>query len=97
MDIEQDIAIPDDIIGKEMNIMDGNIIAYITGNDQAVGYSSRNFQFMMLKDDIPEAADPDKAKEPGIFDLVGIKFAGHKDLIPIVGCIVVFHKSFHLI
>jgi hypothetical protein len=52
---------------------------------------------MMLKDDVPEPADPHQTKEPGILDLVCVELVSDQYIIPVISRIVVFYESFDFI
>jgi hypothetical protein len=63
--------------------MDRGIITDIAGDDQAVCYSNRQAQVMMLKHRILSGPDPYKPVKGGIADLARLEGIGHQNIIPV--------------
>ncbi len=97
VDIEQDATVTDNKMRQVMRVMNGHIIPYIAGDDDAVGNSDGHFEVVMLNDHIAQTSDSHQPEKPGVLYLVGIKRIRNQDLIPVVCRIVIFHQLLHLI
>ena len=85
LDVEQDAAVTDDVVGHVMHIVDGHIVADVAGDDAAVGDAHGHTQVVVLQDFTCHAADAHHAKEVVVAHHGGVEDVGHPDVIPVGG------------
>ncbi len=84
--------VPDDKVGEVPDVMDGDILAQVTGDNQAVADAGGHPQFMVLQHDPLQAADPHQPGELAVLDEFRGEGVGHQDLVPVLAPIGVLDQ-----
>src|SRR3954467_9322142 len=93
--IHNDHFIADNIVSHIINIVDNNIITEIATDNSAIVKTDRHPDIMKRKIERFKFANSYKAKKLAIFYKFRIESIGHKNTIPVVGCIPVTNEHFY--
>ena len=78
------------------DVVDGDVIADVTGNNFAIGDADGQFKIVMFEHGILHTTKPHETIKFGVLNLIRIKLLCNQNIVPIIGCVVVFDQSFEL-
>ena len=82
LDAEEHTPGADDVVRQVVHVVDGAVVAYVTGVDGAVGDAARQPQVVKLQAKIAHATYPYRSEELVVLDERGGEFVGHPYGIP---------------
>ena len=97
LDVEKHAAVPDNVVGEVVDVVDGAVVADVAGVDRRIGDADRQAQVVELEAVLGHAPDADRAVEFVVLDALRAEFVRHPDGVPAGRRVVVLDQALDLV